>query len=86
MDGASLGIFQIDGDGRIVDANAALAQALAYDAPAGVVEAAHTMATLTEPASWAHAVAVRHEAAPASSVAVMRWKRRDGSLANRHIQ
>ena len=40
VDGASLSIFQIDGDGRIVDANAALAQALACDAPAGVVEAA----------------------------------------------
>jgi PAS domain S-box-containing protein len=81
VDGAALGIFQIDGDGRIVDANDAFAQSLAYDAPAGVVEAAHTMATLTEPASWAHAVAAWHEAAPSSAVVDTRWKRRDGTLA-----
>ena len=81
VEGAALGIFQIDGDGRIVDANEALAQALAYDSPAGVVEAAHTMTTLTEPASWAHAVAAWHEAAPASAVVDTRWKRRDGTLA-----
>ncbi|HEV8395372.1 MAG TPA: PAS domain-containing protein [Vicinamibacterales bacterium] len=81
VDGAALGIFQIDGDGRIVDANAALAQALAYDSPSGVVAAAHDIAALTEPASWAHAVTTWHEAAPASAVVDTRWKRRDGTLA-----
>jgi len=81
VDGAALGIIQTDGDGRIVDANEAFAQALAYDSPAGVVEAARSMATLTEPASWAHAVATWHQAAPSSAVVDTRWKRRDGALA-----
>ena len=39
------------------------------------------MATLTDPASWAHAVAAWHEAAPGSAVVDTRWKRRDGTLA-----
>ena len=81
VDGAALGIFQIDGDGRIVEANAALVQALAYDGPGAVVAAAHDIAALTEPASWAHAVTTWHEAAPASAVVDTRWKRRDGTLA-----
>jgi PAS domain S-box-containing protein len=78
--GAALAIFQIDRDGRIVDANPALAQALGYDSPAAVVAAARTMDALTEPAAWAHAVAAWHAASSASSVVDTRWKRADGAL------
>ena len=55
--GAALGIFQIDRDGRLVEANPAFAQALGYESPAAVLAAASAMDALTEPASWTHAVA-----------------------------
>jgi PAS domain S-box-containing protein len=79
--GAALGIFQIDQDGRVVDANAAFAHALGYESPAALLDAAATMEALTEPAAWAHAVASWHAAAPAGAVVDTRWKRADGSLA-----
>jgi PAS domain-containing protein len=71
---AALGIFQIDADGRIVEANAALAQALGYDSPAAVVAAADVMPSLTAVATW-------RGAAPDGAVVDTRWKRRDGTLA-----
>ena len=77
---AALGIFEIDRDGRVVEANAAFAQTLGYESPAGVTAAASAMDALTEPASWAHAVAAWHEAAPAGAVVDTRWKRTDGGL------
>ena len=78
---AALGIFQIDGGGRIVEANAALAHALGYESPAAVIAAADTMPSLTEPEAWAHAVATWLGAAPDSAIVDTRWKRRDGTLA-----
>ena len=78
---AALGIFQIDGDGRIVAANAALAHALGYESPAAVIAAADAMPSLTEPEAWAHAVATWLGAAPDSAIVDTRWKRRDGTLA-----
>jgi PAS domain S-box-containing protein len=78
--GAALAIFQIDRDGRIVDANPAFALTLGYGSPAAVLAAAHTMSALTEPTAWAHAVAAWHEASPASAVVDTRWKRADGAL------
>lgn len=79
--GAALGIFQIDQDGRVVDANTAFAHALGYESPAALLAAAGAMEALTEPAAWAHAVAAWHEAAPAGAVVDTRWRRADGSLA-----
>jgi PAS domain S-box-containing protein len=78
---AALGIFQIDGEGRIVEANAALAHALGYDTPAAVITAADAMPSLTEPGAWAHAVGTWLGAAPNSAIVDTRWKRRDGTLA-----
>ena len=78
--GAALGIFQIDQDGRLVDANGAFAQALGYASPAEVLTAASSMTALTEPASWAHAVSTWQDAVT-GAVVDTRWKRRDGSLA-----
>jgi PAS domain S-box-containing protein len=79
--GAALGIFQIDQDGRVVDANTAFAHALGYESPAAVLAAAGAMETLTEPAAWGHAVATWLAAAPAAAVVDTRWRRADGSLA-----
>ena len=79
--GAALGIFQIDQDGRVVDANPAFAQALGYESPAAVLAAASAMDALTEPAAWTHAVSTWQETVPGSAVVDTRWKRADGSLA-----
>jgi PAS domain S-box-containing protein len=78
--GAALGIFQIDQDGRVVEANPAFAQALGFESAAAVVAAATSMEGLTEPTSWAHAVSAWCEAT-ASAVVDTRWKRADGTLA-----
>ena len=79
--GAALGIFQIDADGRIVEANAALAHALGYESPAAVIAAAGAMPSLTEPEAWAHAVATWRGSTATSAIVDTRWKRRDATLA-----
>lgn len=78
---AALGIFQIDTNGRVVEANPALAHALGYESPTAVITAADAMPSLTEPEAWAHAVATWLGAAPDGAVVDTRWKRRDGTLA-----
>ena len=77
VSGAQLGIFQVDAQGAVVEANPAFARALGYDSPSDLLTAG---APFTDPVAWAGAVE-SWSAATAPVAFETRWKRKDGALA-----
>ncbi len=78
VEASRLGIFQVDEQGAIVEANPAFAAVLGYASPAALVGAAATVSGLTDAEPWTRAIETWRggSADPIDT----RWKRADGAL------
>jgi PAS domain S-box-containing protein len=78
VEAARLGIFQVDDQGAIVEANPAFAATLGYGSAPALIQAAATLSSLTETEPWTRAVEAWRGGA--ATPVETRWKRADGAL------